>query len=473
MSRFSRSLFFVLHLSFFILFAATAGAQKAKYVFFFIGDGMGLNQVGGTEMYLAELEGRIGTKHLLFTQFPVVSMATTYSITNAITDSSAGGTALSTGSKTYNGGIGVDVEGQALTSVAERAKASGRRVGITTSVSVDHATPAAFYAHQPQRKMYYEIALDLPRAGFDFYAGSGFLKPHTSYSGDEMPDAVGLIEKAGYTVVRGVDEYKAKSGTADRMVLIQEEGADPESLPYAIDRKEGDLTLSQITTSAIDFLTKDSDKGFFLMVEGGKIDWACHGNDPATCFREVIDLNEAVEVAYEFYKQHPEETLIVVSADHETGGLGLGAGTYVLNLQALQHQKLSQEELTLAVGRLREEADSPVTWDDVRTLLSEKMGFWTELTPTWEQERALRDEYQSSFVEGKTSFEETMYAKNDALSATAVRVMSSIARVGWTTPDHSAGYVPIYAIGAGQDLFIGLMDNIDIPDRIAKAAGYE
>ena len=169
MKRLMYVLFFVL------LTSGMAYAQQAKYVFYFIGDGMGVNQVNGTEMYLAEQEGRIGVKPLLFTSFPVASMATTFSATNSVTDSSAAGTALATGAKTYNGAIGMDDNKSVLQSVAERAKKSGKKVGVTTSVSVDHATPAAFYAHQPDRGMYYEIALDLPKAGFDFYA-VGFKK---------------------------------------------------------------------------------------------------------------------------------------------------------------------------------------------------------------------------------------------------------------------------------------------------------
>ena len=162
-----------------LLLTGMVYAQQAKYVFYFIGDGMGVNQVNGTEMYLAEQEGRIGVTPLLFTTFPVASVATTFSATNSVTDSSAAGTALATGAKTYNGAIGVDDQKNVLQSVAEKAKKAGKRVGVTTSVSVDHATPAAFYAHQPNRSMYYEIALDLPKAGFDFYAGGGFIPPST------------------------------------------------------------------------------------------------------------------------------------------------------------------------------------------------------------------------------------------------------------------------------------------------------
>lgn len=466
MKRFMYALFFV-------LLATTTYAQQAKYVFYFIGDGMGVNQVNGTEMYLAEQEGRIGVKPLLFTTFPVASMATTFSTTNSVTDSSAAGTALSTGEKTYNGAIGMDDNKNALQTVAEKAKKAGKKVGVTTSVSVDHATPAAFYAHQPSRNMYYEIALDLPKADFDFYAGAGFLKPTTTVDKKEAPSIFPIMEEAGYTIARGLDEYNAKVADAKKMVMIQQKDANPSCLPYAIDRQEGDLTLAQITESAISFLTKGNNKGFFLMVEGGKIDWACHGNDPATVFEEVIDMDNAIKVAYEFYKKHPKETLIVVTADHETGGLGLGTAKYELHLKSLVNQKQSQDLLSKAITDLRKEKSNKVSWEDLKALLADKMGFWKVLPLTWEQEKMLRDEYEQSFVKNKVVFEESLYSKTESLAAAAKKVMSQIAMVGWTSPNHTAGYVPVFAVGAGAKLFMGKMDNTEIPKRIAKAAGYK
>ena len=456
-----------------IFLVSTVWAQQAKYVFYFIGDGMGVNQVNGAEMYLAEQEGRIGVKPLLFTTFPAGTMATTFSATNSVTDSSAAGTALATGEKTYNGAVSMDDDKNVLSTVAERAKKAGRKVGIATSVSVDHATPAAFYAHQPNRSRYYEIALDLPKAGFDFYAGSGFLKPTTTADKKEAPNVFPIIEEAGYTIARGLDEYKEKAADAKKMILIQKEGAEPSCLPYAIDHEEGDLTLPEITESAVSFLSKGNKKGFFLMVEGGKIDWACHSNDPVTVFEEVIDLDNAVRVAYEFYKKHPKETLIVVTADHETGGMGLGIGKYELHLKSLLNQKQSQDLLSKAITDLRKDKAGKASWNEIKDLLTEKMGFWKELPLTWEQEKMLRDEYEQSFVKNKVVFEESLYARTEPLAAAARQVMSQIAMVGWTSSSHTAGYVPVFAIGAGADLFTGKMDNTEIPKRIAKAAGYK
>lgn len=461
------------YLMLFLLVALVAKAQQAKYVFYFIGDGMGLNQVNTTEMYLGEQQGRIGTEPLCFASFPVAGMATTFSASNSITDSAAGGTALATGVKTYNGAIGVDANKERVMSVAERAKRAGKKVGVTTSVSVDHATPAAFYGHQPDRSMYYEIALQLPEAGFDFYAGSGFLKPARTFDKKDAPSIYPIIEQAGYTIARGIDEYQAKAGDADKMVLIQKDGTDASSLPYAIDRNEGDMTLAQITESAIDFLSRDNKKGFFLMVEGGKIDWACHSNDPATMVKEVIDMDNAVRVAYEFYKKHPKETLIVITADHETGGLGLGNSNYTLNLKSLDCQKQSVDLLSRAITDLRKAKGNKATWEDVKALLTERMGFWGELTPTWEQEKMLRDEFESSFVRNKVVFEESLYSKTEPLAAVAKKVLSQMSKLGWTTGSHSAEYVPVFAVGAGSKLFMGKMDNTDIPKRIAKAAGYK
>ncbi len=457
----------------FLLVALVAKAQQAKYVFYFIGDGMGLNQVNTTEMYLGEQQGRIGTEPLCFASFPVAGMATTFSASNSITDSSAGGTALATGVKTYNGAIGVDANKERVMSVAERAKRAGKKVGVTTSVSIDHATPAAFYGHQPDRSMYYEIALQLPEAGFDFYAGSGFLKPARTFDKKDAPSIYPIFEQAGYTIARGLDEYKAKADGAGKMILMQKEGTNSSSLPYAIDRREGDLTLAQITESAIDFLSRDNKKGFFLMVEGGKIDWACHSNDPATMVKEVIDMDNAVRVAYEFYKKHPKETLIVITADHETGGLALGNSNYTLNLKSLDCQKQSVDLLSRALTDLRKSKGNKATWEDVKALLTERMGFWGELTPTWEQEKMLRDEFESSFVRNKVVFEESLYSKTEPLAAVAKKVLSQMSKLGWTTGSHSAEYVPVFAVGAGSKLFMGKMDNTDIPKRIAKAAGYK
>lgn len=449
-------------------------AQEAKYVFFFIGDGMGVNQVQGTELYLGELDGKIGLTPLDFTEFPYATTSSTYSATNGVTDSAAGGTALATGTKTKNGTIGMEQDQQTpIASIAMRAKEKGCRVGIATSVSIDHATPAAFYAHNPNRKNYYQIGKDLFTAGFDFYAGSDFLDPDNHGQGESLYT---LASQYGYTLARGYEDFMAKNEQADKLILLQTEKASAtyrDAIPYAIDRREGALCLSDITSAAIRFLSKDLSKGFFLMVEGGKIDWACHSNDAATAFREVVDLNESIRQALQFYENHPDETLIVISADHETGGLVLGTGAYALNLQALQYQRVSETAFTSILNSLRRQTGNRVTWEQARQALADNFGFWNELKLTEQQAKRLEEVYCRTFTGSDVEMEKSEYAQDEPLAAEAVRIINEIAMVGWVSGGHSAGYVPVFAIGAGADHFQGRMDNVEIPARIAEIAHYQ
>lgn len=450
-------------------------AQQAKYVFYFIGDGMGVNQVQGTELFQGEMKGEIAIEPLCFTQFPVSTVATTFSATNGVTDSAAAGTALATGNKTKNGAIGVlkDLE-TPVNSVAVWAKNSGRKVGVATSVSVDHATPAAFYAHEAGRGSYYNIGADLYAAGFDFYAGSDFMEPDNKKD-KSAKNLYKMADEYGYSIARGYNDYTKKSAKADKMILLQSEEAsskDRSAIPYAIDRTEKDLTLEEITRSAIDFLSKDLSKGFFLMVEGGKIDWACHSNDAATAFREVQDLDKAIRQAYEFYKQHPDETLIVVTADHETGGIVLGTGEYRLNLKALDNQKMSESGFTKVLNALRKKYNNNVPWEAVKTALKENFGFWDEIKLSEKQEERLVNVYENTLKGQNAKMEKSEYARDEALAAEAKRIVSEIALIGWTSGGHSAGYVPVFAIGAGAENFSGRLDNTQIPALIAKSAGY-
>ena len=468
-------------LSFMLLSVLYIQAQQAKYVFYFIGDGMGVNQVLGTQMYQSELKGEIGITPLLFTQFPYTAMASTYSATNGVTDSAAAGTALATGNKTHNGALGVLKDGTTeVTSIASWAKANGYRVGVSTSVTIDHATPAAFYAHQDDRGKSYEIGLDLIEANFDFYAGSDFDDPTNRKAsrkdGKTYEDLYSLTNKAGYTLARGYKDYKKKAKKAEKMILFQTEAAsavDRSSIPYAIDRKKGDMTLAEITRAGINFLSKDASKGFFLMVEGGKIDWACHANDAASAYAEVIDLDEAIKVAYEFYEQHPDETLIVITADHETGGMALGTGAYELNLQALKGQKMSEGAYTSILNGLRKKYKNQVPWEAIQESLKEHFGFWDTVQLNERQEEHLKAVYEKSFGNQPVDLEKNMYQQNEPLAGMAKRIMNQKAMVSWASGSHSAGYVPVFAIGVGAENFHGQIDNTEIPVKIAEAAGYE
>ncbi len=466
---------FITLLSLFVCALAAMAEGKAKYVFYFIGDGMGVNQVNAAETYLGALEGRIGIKELCFPSFPYAALVNTQSATNGVTDSAAGGTALATGHKTKNGSVGVLKDKTTpVTSVADWAREAGAAVGITSSVSIDHATPSSFYAHVGNRGESYKIGQQLVESGNDFYGASDFVSPKNPEEGG--PDLYEQAKQKGFTLARGYKDYQKKAKKADRMILFQSEEAskkDRGSIPYALDRGKDDLTLTDITRAAVNFLTKkqDTKQGFFLMVEGGKIDWACHAND--LCFiPEVIDMDNAVKVAYEFYQQHPDETLIVVTADHETGGLVLGRGAYDLKLGVVGNMRMSIGKLGQELHALHEKHGDKYNWDIVKAFLTENFGFWGEVKLSDSQTKRLEKAFEN-IMAGKGKDSKSLYQKDDELASTVREIQSECAMVGWVSGGHSNGYVPCFAIGAGAENFTGRIDNTEISKRIAKAAGWE
>ena len=301
-------------------------------------------------------------------------------------------------------------------------------------------------------------------------ADEDYVKALPSNSYEDRGGAVLDGPEAGYKVTYTQADAEAVTAEDGRVILMDEHLADSDAMDYDMDRADGEWALSDYVQKGIEVL--DNGTRFFMMCEGGKIDWACHGNDPATVFEEVVDMDNAIKVAYDFYKKHPKETLIVVTADHETGGLGLGTGKYELQLKALAKQKQSQDILSRSITDLRK-MRKVINWPEMKEFLAEKMGFWKELPVSWEQEKMLRDAYEESFVNKHVVFEESLYAKTEPLAVAAKKVMSKIAMVGWTSGGHTAGYVPVFAVGAGSKLFVGKMDNTEIPKRIAKAGGYK
>lgn len=449
-----------------ILFSVLSFAQ-AKYIFYFIGDGMGTNQVLASEMYLAELEGRIGRKQLLLTQFPYSGQVATFSASNGITDSAAAGTCLATGTKTNNGTLGLSPQKDTLRTIAEILQQQG--YGIMTTVAIDHATPAAFYAKVPDRDQYYEIGTQLAYTNFDFFGGAGFHKPVNKHN-KKTPNLYDLCEEQGYTFAHGYADAQTKMNTPKLILTQTTDGIDRTkqagSLPYAIDRQEDALTLRQIVSTAIPYLSQKHDR-FFMMVEGGMIDYACHGQDGATAIGETLDMDAALEEAYNFYLAHPDETLIVVTADHETGGMAMGNGGYVLNLQALQHQHCSSWILSDQLSSLFK--DNTPTWEMVKDLLTRQLGFYTSVELTADEDARLHDLYNKA-VAHKDGKVKTLYKTMNELGSTAIALLNKKAHLGWTSYDHTAHAVPVFAVGVGAERFTGWHDNTEIAPLILKAA---
>ena len=428
-----------------LLIVAVGYAKGPKYIFYFIGDGMGPSHVLGTELYLGELQGVIGRpQKLCFTQFPESAFVTTYSATNGVTDSAASGTALSTGHKTYNAAIGVGRDTVEVYSVAADLADKGMAIGVATTVPINHATPSAFYAHNMSRHNYDEIAPWKLEAGYDFYAG-GDVKGYD----ETRKNVYDKAKEQGYAIARGYNDYLAKAEGAEKMMLYQKDVAT--ELPYAINRTEKDLTLAQITAAGIDFLEEKSKKGFFMMIEGGKIDYAAHNDDGATVFQEVLDFDAAVAVAYEFYKKHKDETLIIVTADHETGGLVLGyRGDYTLYLKALSSQKVSVERMIEIL-----QAEKETTWERLEQLVKKNIGVG---------------------IRNKKANGERVTVDYDLareIAYNAVYDLNRSAALSWASGNHSGTFVPLFAIGKGADMFNGVIDNTDIPKIIRQLKGVK
>ena len=458
----------------------TFAGNKAKYVFYFITDGTGVNTVLGAEMYNAELQGIIGRTPFCMSSFPIVGVSSTFSHNSGVTDSAASGSALATGVKTENGCLGLMPDLKTpVSSIAVWAKEAGMKVGIATSVTINHATPAAFYAHQSSRSDYYVVGKDMISADFDFYAGASIAKVEDARKHPGEPNLYHEMEKAGYAIAYGTKDYYSKAGKAKKMLLVQNPdclnpASGNDALPYAIDAQEGEMRIEDILKCQLDFLMRDNDKGFFLMNEiGGKVDWACHAHDAATAFAEIAAVDRCMKIAFDFYKQHPDETLIVLTADHETGGLVLADDNiYALNLKVLQHQKRSIDGFTNVLRDLRKQTFNKVTWEQAKQTLTENFGFWKEIELNEKETSRLYETWQKSFVE-KADDIKNEYTSNEPLADEAKHIINKKALLSWSTRGHSAGLVPVYACGVGAELFATHNDNANIPVKIAKAAQWE
>lgn len=451
--------------------AQEAAPRKAKYVFLMIGDGLSSVQRSAAQYFKTEMakgkqfEGE-GVSKLLMNEFPVQGLCATYSKNSIITDSAAASTAMATGKKTNSGVISMSPNGaESFKTVAEVAKEDNMKVGVISSVSIDHATPACFYSHKPSRKMYYEIAMDLSKSGFDYFGGGqakGALP--SKVKGRENP--VDAAKKAGYEIVDNKDKLMALKPKTGQKIWAYTPHVDKDAaMYYAIDRVNKNwLTLADFTSKAIELL--DNPNGFFLMVEGGKIDWCCHQNDAATMVWEVLAFDKSVQVAYDFYKKHPEDTLIVVVGDHETGGLSIG-GTrteYKAYPLRVKDQKMSQLEFEDVVDELR---IKHVTFEKALPKLKDIFGFQKLSSRDLEAlERAYEASMKGDAFHDQGGAVRTTYGSYEPLGVACTQILNKQAGLSWTSFYHTGVPVQVSAIGAGQDLFTGYYDNTAICAKI-------
>ena len=396
---------------------------KIKYVFLFIGDGMGLNQAYISDVYLKQ-QGYSGISFLNFNHIALTT--TNCADTNKITDSGAGGTAISTGRKTQFHAIGMNRKtGEKYPTIAEIAKKNGWKVGIITSVGLNHATPACFYAHVPWRNMYNEISHQMWRSHFDFFGGGGII---TQGNRDSMLQIVwDSLRANGYNIVLNKENFSKAISSSKRIFMTDTQSLDVDNIYYQIDSLSR-VSLADFTDAAIKFL--NNDKGFFIMVEGGKIDWASHANDITAMIYETLDFDKAIRRALEFYNKHPKETIIIVTADHETGGLSYGYNLTKYNTYFDKLNKIHRSKYFLT------------------NLLSKTGAETYAFAPIIK--KYVQVDYSIS-VSPKTTPKEFVDRYIDSVQHSA--------GISWTTHAHTGTMIPTYAIGPGTEVYNGVIDN--------------
>ena len=466
-----------------------------KYVFLFIGDGMSYPQIQSTADYLGAMNDEDyflaqpslddnqgatldGPEYLNFMNFEVSGSAVTYDANSFAPDSASTATSISTGRKTYSGTINVDVTGtETFETITEKVHEQlGMKVGVISSVNLNHATPAAFYAHQVSRNNYYEIGVEMVESGFEYFAGGGLKKTEGYDKENPLPNLYDLAEEAGYKVTFTNEEAAAVTAADGKVILIDENLADSDAMAYELDRTDDMWSLADYVEKGIEVL--DNDKGFFMMCEGGKIDWACHANDAASTIHDTVALADAVQVAIDFAAEHPEETLILVTGDHETGGLTIGfAGTdYDTYLTLLANQKISfqkyDDEYTAAYK------ENGTAFEEALADIEALFGLKTEgaeddklvLTP-YELEQ-LKVAYEKSINGTETGvdaqLEYVMYGTYDPLSVTLTHILNNKSGVSFTSYSHTGLPVAVLAEGVNADAFDGYYDNTEIFNKLAE-----
>ncbi|MDR2177409.1 MAG: alkaline phosphatase [Treponema sp.] len=448
---------------------------QAKYVFLFIGDGMAMSQISSTEVYAtAQSSKNINITRLGFTKFPISGLTTTYDAGTFITDSASAITAIATGNKTLSGVLNMDpAKTVSYKTIAEYAHEAGMKVGIVSSVTLDHATPAGFFAKVPSRSNYYDIEVQMVESGFEYFAGGGLLQP-TGKNKDQK-DVLQLAREHGYTYVNGKDAFNTLKPGSGKVLAINAKLQDSGSMPYELDRSSDDLSLADYTRKGIELL-QDDPQGFFMMVEGGKIDWACHANDAGAAIHDVLAFDNAIKVAAEFAQAHPRDTLIIVTGDHETGGMTIGfAGTQYdtfFDKVALQTKSFVAFNADILAPYKQNTPRDRARLADLLPAIKESFGLdYASLSEFQKQQlefafqRSMGDEIERAVAEDQY----LLYGGYEPLTVKITQIMNQTAGIGWTSYAHTGVPVSTFALGVHQELFSGYYDNTDIFKKMASA----
>lgn len=439
---------------------ALVATEAPKYIFYFIGDGMGHGQVMSADTYCRLIDKN--KDKLLMLKFPVCSMVTTYSANTPVTDSAAAGTALATGHKTKNNMLGMNADSIAVRSIAEDLNNLGYGIGVVTNVCPDDATPAAFYAHVPNRYMFYDITMQFADSPIKFLAGAKLrgVMHENKYTG-----LYELLNEKGISIAHGVENLQGCN--SERVILLNTDTINRQ-LGFAIDGLKGN-SLADFTDAAIKHMQRTSPEKFFIMIESGNIDHAGHDDDGATVTREVLAFDDVISQAYEFYLQHPEETLIIVTADHETGGMTVGQNSTRYNQypQIVDRQHKSKTQFSEDCFAMLKSCQE-ITWERMKQYLSDNLGFFSQTKLSSDQEKRLKTAFEKAFITKDGDTKNNLYASYPEFAEVAFTIQNEIAGYGFTSPTHTGNSVPLFAIGVGAEKFGRPLDNTEIPQIIRE-----
>lgn len=465
--------------------------QAPKYVFMFIGDGMSFPQIQAASDYLGAISQPenntilSGNKYLNFMKFPVAGSAVTYDSTSFCPDSASTATSLSTGHKTYSGTINMDETMKiSYETITEKLKKQlGYKIGVISTVNLNHATPAAYYSHQSSRNNYYAIGVEMVNSSFDYFAGGALINVTGDDKTKPQTNLYDLARQKGYKVINTQNEAAKLTASDGKAILIGETLADSNSLSYSNDAQDGEWQLKDYVKKGIEVL--DNKKGFFMMVEGGKIDWACHANDAASTISDTIAMDDAVGEAIKFYNKHPNETLIVVTGDHETGGLTIGyAGTdYNTYLTNLTNQKISYAKFD--TDYVKNYKAKKTAFTTVLKDIKENFGLMTstdkdvdtnsKLVLTSYEYQLLENAYKKTLSgDTKTNQEEyILYGTYEPLTVTITHILNNKSGISFSSYAHTGLPVGVFAKGLGAELFSGYYDNTEIYFNLANLLKVE